>query len=323
MLKQKEGSTTILVVLLVSVLVPLFIYLIAEIGQLQYVHNKMSFAAEQSARAGVWSIDEEKLSDGQIVINEKLAKEHAEHLIFGAIDSLNNAFATKPVVEVNVLAEGNEGSLESNGKVIKTNHPYVQIKADYAVGGFITEQFFPLSKEEVYEIRFMQDKQLPKISQGDSVVQWSSIVNPYRGYEEISFPISVESSGIELLGGTNNHMQITTPIHSGTYEISFDNGVSTILSGSIGETGGFEFKIPKKLPEDTNLFLKLKLFIEKKAEETSDSNSHSQSSIGEVALDGNLVLLPTSYDEPVLIGSVKKDIGDVLEVESYLMKEGN
>ena len=86
-LKSKDGYSTILVVMISSILIPMFIFVILEMTQAQYVKEKMSSSIQQTIRTASWQVNENALADGRIELNyvetEAFIRERMNEVING------------------------------------------------------------------------------------------------------------------------------------------------------------------------------------------------------------------------------------------------
>lgn len=323
-----------------SVLVPLFMYVVFEMTQMQYVKEKMQFSTQQAVRAATWELDDFKLADGKLVLDADKAELKLRGILNENFAQLSNGLAGDPSIEVEIVDDIEEGTLQNveliTGDTISTNRPYVKVHVDYRIDGIISKKFFAQEIEEVYALDFKVAEDLSGTQKlqlanngADTSIVWTNIVNPYLAYEDLKFPISTTAGKVELLGGTNNHIHVDLPINYGVYRVTFDNGVRDVINGVLGDTNAFEISIPTRMPKGTNVYLQLDLQGDsdfdklKHCKLITDTRDFSLlNCFKDVHLSSDKSeKISTMYDRPTIIGTVNADIGEVTMIQDIKMKE--
>lgn len=305
-LKSKDGYTTILVVMISSILIPMFIFVIMEMTQALYVKEKMSGSIQQTIRTASWQVNENALEDGRIELNHVETEEFIRERMNEVVNGLDGALSEKPSIDIQILDDMNSNQ----------ESPSIRVKSEFSVSGLISDVFFPITIDEEYELYFNENKKHQKLETVPADgINWANVVNPYEKYEDLIYPFSTTTNGVKLIGGTNNHIQVDLPFISGSYQITFSDRDVEAISGVIGESGGFEFYIPKKIEKGTQVYMQLDLLNEEISTEKVDTENPTAS-----PTTPQLAKISTAYDNPLLIGEIQMDIGEILINQSIETK---
>ncbi|MFY0516644.1 hypothetical protein ACOMCU_02250 [Lysinibacillus sp. UGB7] len=304
-IKNRDGNVSIMTVLLISALLPLFLFIIFDISTFQYVKIDTDDALSRSGHIAALSINEDLIKYGELELDENQVKAIGSKVLDTNLTDIAGKFKEQEF-EINVSNQLNPHTVMLNDQSnVSVENPYVRIRGTYRVDGIIGEKFFGKSVDEIYQVSFIKNEKAPIINAAESAMMWTNIVNPYRGYENISYPISMHSEDVELLGGTINEFSIT-----------FNNLLGAILQVSVNGEKIQDLSYMGDGSENGANF-SLELPTEKQ--------------LGNVTLKGTVVVenseFPTNSDVAALeinipefsIGYIEADIKEKIKVEHHML----
>lgn len=223
LIQDKSGTFTIYTILILSVLLPIFLFIFVDITYATVMKIRCNNYNESIASAAINNLNEEKLKDGILEIDEEQAQLCAERLfadMYGLDENLNitntSLLKETPILKVYVvndtesLSEGNFTTDE--GYTIKVDKPTVIVYTSIQPTGILFNRFI--------ELKSISTKHLSVEENGSSSNNESSIYIPVN----FSTNNGIQVSPVPLRAGTN--IEILTNIDDNV--IAIDSATAKI-----------------------------------------------------------------------------------------------
>lgn len=303
--KCRDGNVSIMTVLLISALLPLFLFIIFDFSTFQYVKIDTDDALSRSGHIAALTVNEDLIKYGELKLDENKAKAIGSKVLDVNLSDIAGKFKEREL-EFNISNETNPHVVTLNDQLnVSVNNPYARISGKYRVDGIIGEKFFNKNVDELYQVSFIKNEKAPVINTADSVMMWTNVVNPYRGYENISYPISMHSDGVELLGGTINEFSIVfNNLLGANFQVSVngENIQNLSFEGDGSQSSAnFSFELPTK-KQLSNVTLKGTVVVE-------NPDFPKNSDIATLVID-----IPEFS-----IGHIEADIKEKIKVEHHML----
>jgi len=234
LLKKKDGWATIVIMIAISGILPIFLFFFVEMNYLYGMKDKAQYIADNIANASVRSVSEERLTAGEIEILEAEAVQIAnelfktEYKLNGDLTIGNSStLRENPILKtyvVNTASEGGERFVTDEGFSIDVYHPSVIIYSSIKPKGVFFNRLVDLKTISVYQVRdnkVVVSEMMTMTNETNEKSETIALLNSSGNYV---IPIP-DTSHIPNQGNYNGWKRITDSNNRVLYEGNFRNGV--------------------------------------------------------------------------------------------------
>lgn len=163
-MKEKDGWITILVLCIISVLLPIFLFFYVEMNNYYNFKERLSYVNQNIASSTVRSIDEEALKLNEVVIDEQKANEIAERLLKENyfLDSdfsitPKSGLLKEPILNVYVVNDTGQLFTTPEGFSYQIKHPTVIVYTEIKPKNLFISRFVTLKDVKAYEVQISEE----------------------------------------------------------------------------------------------------------------------------------------------------------------------
>lgn len=262
--RRKEGYSTILFLLIVSVALPLGLFFFVELKQGYLAKDQMLHLNENAVDAALWQVDHLALARGEIQLDEGNARLAAENVLD---NGWNEELSTDlPEYEVQVQPTGTTMTSERSGIDYPIEGPAVLTYSNFRAKGIFFSRFHDVKNETASYIRFggkASDVEVPESQEptGDVSIRTLSVVNPKNYPAQEGFPVQ-EATGLQLLGHSEVSIAVDSarPIANGTVRLLTTDEKHPVIE-QVLQNGTATFYLPEGIEKDSEVSLEVELTL--------------------------------------------------------------
>ncbi|MDF2879450.1 MAG: hypothetical protein K0R54_7 [Clostridiaceae bacterium] len=218
LLRDKSGSISIVTVILVSILLPLLLFIYVEFNYSLTIKERCQIINDNIASSAIMSIDETNLQDGMLEIDDIKAEEIATKLMaesyyLNSDLTLNNdsLLREEPELKVYVVNETSDYGTEfvtDEGYKFMIYNPSVIVYTNVKPRGIIFDKAIELQSLTVKQVQFDKSESQKSITSspvnGNITFYVDEVINPYEFNEDNPFePVMWNFTKLPLSAGTN------------------------------------------------------------------------------------------------------------------------
>lgn len=255
--KQNDGYSTILTLVIVSVMLPIMVFIIVELGHIYNAKYQLEDLTENVVQTALYELDEVSLAEGELKLNRTNADSRVVSAMDEAVTFSGGVFNKYPGINVE----------------IDDIEPSIHLKSSTTTEGIFLSQFFDLETESKQSISFPPKKEGTYTSPsapslGGVSASITKIVHPLW-YDASNFPLGFGGKNkLAAFGNVEMNVTVDMPVQSklieATYEISFDDPKMQAVTGSIGEGSNIlMFQVPSDISKGSSAYLTIEGTVEK------------------------------------------------------------
>lgn len=279
-LKRNDGFMSLVMLVVVSVLFPLFLFYFVEINYLYGVKDQIQGYTDSAASAAVMQVNREKIKEGIIELDDQKAEEYAKKILASNLRLNEDLSVTEgslikedPIVRIYPVMPSDLGGkteyVTPEGFKFTITNPTVIVYTEAQPQGIFYNRFVTIKSVSAYQASFKKDEPLqisntPIVSADGLVVRLNGVVNPLRFSEENPFPLEWSFSPVPMTAGGNIQISINSTgnnkLVSGDYilQIEGDSYLQTIygtLTVDNDKHMSATIEIPENAPVGSKVYL--------------------------------------------------------------------
>lgn len=279
-LKRNDGFMSLVMLVVVSVLFPMFLFYFVEINYLYGVKDQIQGYTDSAAAAAVMQVNRERIKEGIIELDDQKADEYAKKILASNLRLNEDLSVTEgslikedPIVRIYPVMPGDlEGKKEfvtPEGFKFSITNPTVIVYTEAQPQGIFFNRFVTIKSVSAYQASFKKDEPLqieenPIVSDDGLVVRLNEVVNPLRFSEENPFPLEWSFDPVPMTAGGNIQISINSTenntLVSGDYIVQIEgDSYQQTLYGSLENDGDHQMSATIEIPENAPVGSKIYL----------------------------------------------------------------
>lgn len=256
-LKENDGYSTILFLVVVSVLLPVVLFFFVELGHIYNAKYQLEDITENAVQTGLYELDETSLAKGELLLDKEDAEMRVIESMEGITSNSGGVFSSYPQLSVE----------------IEDATPSIYLKSASNTDGIFLSQFFDIESTSKKSISFAPKQEgtytAPTGASLDGVsASITKIVHPLW-YDNTNFPLGFgEQNRLAAFGNVEIEVVVNLPLGTellqATYDISFEDPNIETISGSVSTgTNTLAFQVPSEITKETSVYLQIEGTVEK------------------------------------------------------------
>lgn len=152
LIANKKGFVSILAMLLLGAMLPLFLFALIEIQYLYALQERVQHISDRASAAAAYQTDQNLwVNNGMIRIQEEEAIDIAKRVIDENIDTMNSLLKSAPTYTVSVVNDV-PTEISINGEVFEMNHPFVLVTLNIKPNGVFFKHSVDISSISIEQV---------------------------------------------------------------------------------------------------------------------------------------------------------------------------
>lgn len=256
-LKDNNGYSTILFLVVISIILPVVLFFFVELGHIYNAKYQLEDITENVVQTALYELDETALAEGKLLLN----KGDAEMRVIESMEDITSA------------SGGVFSSYPQLSTEIEETVPSIYLETVSGTSGIFMSKLFDLESASKKTISFAPKQEgvytAPASPSLDGVsASITKIVHPLW-YDNTNFPLGFsESNKLAAFGNVEMQVVVTLPMKTellkATYEISFeDPNLETVSGDILLGSNTLAFQVPSDISKETSIYLLIEGTVER------------------------------------------------------------